>query len=186
MMVLARLLIPKDFGLVGMVTAATGILGLLKDAGLSAASVQRASITRAQTSTLFWINLAVGGLLATFCVGLAPALAAFYGDRRLFWVTVVSGTGFILNGAAVQHQAMLQRAMRFGMIATINIISLILSIAIGVGMAMAGGDTGRWWRWRTAPRRYTCWGCGWLRMDSWEAPAAIGNRLCLNTAARLR
>ena len=138
MMVLARLLIPKDFGLVGMVTAATGILGLLKDAGLSAASVQRASITRAQTSTLFWINLAMGGLLATFCVGLAPALAAFYGDRRLFWVTVVSGTGFILNGAAVQHQAMLQRAMRFGMIATINIISLILSIAIGVGMAMAG------------------------------------------------
>ena len=81
MMVLARLLIPKDFGLVGMVTAATGILGLLKDAGLSAASVQRASITRAQTSTLFWINLAMGGLLATFCVGLAPALAAFYGDR---------------------------------------------------------------------------------------------------------
>jgi PST family polysaccharide transporter len=72
-----------------MVTAATGILGLLKDAGLSAASVQRASITRAQTSTLFWINLAVGGPLATFCVGLAPALAAFYGDRRLFWVTVV-------------------------------------------------------------------------------------------------
>src|SRR4029450_13762332 len=93
MMVLARLLIPKDFGLVGMVTAATGILGLLKDAGLSAASVQRASVTRAQTSTLFWINLAVGGLLAMFCVGLAPALVAFYGDQRLFWVTVVSGTG---------------------------------------------------------------------------------------------
>ena len=184
MMVLARLLIPKDFGLVGMVTAATGILGLLKDAGLSAASVQRASITRAQTSTLFWINLAVGGLLATFCVGLAPALAAFYGDRRLFWVTVVSGTGFILNGAAVQHQAMLQRAMRFGMIATINIISLILSIAIGVGMA---GDTGRWWRWRPAPRRYTCWGCGWLPDGFLGSPSGDRESVpCLNMAARLR
>ena len=36
-----------------------------------------------------------------FCVGLAHALVAFYGDRRLFWVGLVSGTGFILNGAAV-------------------------------------------------------------------------------------
>ena len=176
MMVLARLLIPKDFGLVGMVTAATGILGLLKDAGLSAASVQRASITRAQTSTLFWINLAMGGLLATFCVGLAPALAAFYGDRRLFWVTVVSGTGFILNGAAVQHQAMLQRAMRFGMIATINIISLILSIAIGVGMAMAGlGILGVGGDGDQLPGNIHAGGVAGYRMDSWEAPVAIGN-----------
>jgi O-antigen/teichoic acid export membrane protein len=97
MIVLARAPDSEEFWFGAYGTATTGILGLLKDAGLSAASVQRASITRAQTSTLFWINLAVGGLLATFCVGLAPALAAFYVDRRLFWVTVVSGTGFILN-----------------------------------------------------------------------------------------
>jgi O-antigen/teichoic acid export membrane protein len=138
MMVLARLLTAKDFGLVGMVTAITGGLALLKDAGLSAASVQRASVTREQTSTLFWINLALGGLLAVLCVGMAPALVAFYGDQRLFWVMVVSGTGFIFNGAAAQHQAMLQRSMRFGIIASVNIISLALGIAIGVGLASAG------------------------------------------------
>jgi O-antigen/teichoic acid export membrane protein len=138
MIILARLLTPKDFGLVGMVTAVTGILGLLKDAGLSAASVQSASITPAQASTLFWINLSLGSLLAALCVVLAPALVAFYGDRRLFWVTVVMGTGFILNGAAAQHQAILQRSMRFGIITTINVISLVFGIAIGIGMAVAG------------------------------------------------
>src|SRR5262245_4645179 len=63
MMVLARLLLKEDFGLVNMVTALTGFLSLFRDAGLSMATVQRARITNAQASTLFWINLAVGGLL---------------------------------------------------------------------------------------------------------------------------
>src|ERR1700730_16310753 len=50
MVVLARLLVPEYFGLVGMVTACTGFLGMFRDAGLSMATVQRVSITRAQTS----------------------------------------------------------------------------------------------------------------------------------------
>ena len=53
LMVLARLLLKEDFGLVNMVTAFTGFLALFRDAGLSMATVQRASITRAQVSTLF-------------------------------------------------------------------------------------------------------------------------------------
>src|SRR5450755_4769580 len=63
MMVLARLLSPRDFGLVGMVTAFTGVLGLFRDFGLSAASVQRADVSEEQISTLFWINVLVGGML---------------------------------------------------------------------------------------------------------------------------
>jgi Polysaccharide biosynthesis protein len=56
LMVLARLLDPTDFGLVGMVTAVTGVLDLFRDFGLSAASVQRAAVTEEQISTLFWVN----------------------------------------------------------------------------------------------------------------------------------
>ena len=62
-MVLARLLNPKDFGLLGMVTAFTGVLSLFRDFGLSAASIQRATVTEAQSSTLFWINVLVGAIL---------------------------------------------------------------------------------------------------------------------------
>src|SRR6185369_3210145 len=68
LMVLARLLDPKDFGLVGMVTAFSGILFLFRDFGLSAAAVQRAKVTEEQISTLFWISLAVGAALTLVMV----------------------------------------------------------------------------------------------------------------------
>ena len=138
MVFLARLLTPKDFGLVGMVTAVTGFLGMFKDAGLSMATVQRDSVTHAQTSTLFWINVAVGGGLAIMCVLIAPVLVAFYGEPRLFWVAAASGTSFLFNGAAAQHRAMLQRGMRFLPLAIIDIVSLVSSLMVGVGMALAG------------------------------------------------
>jgi len=60
-----------------MVTAVTGVLSLLKDAGLSLASVQRAQITEEQSSTLFWINMLVGAVLAFLLLAIAPVLAAF-------------------------------------------------------------------------------------------------------------
>jgi O-antigen/teichoic acid export membrane protein len=138
MVVLARLLTPQDFGLVGMATACTGFLELFRDAGLSMAAVQRSSITRAQTSTLFWINLAVGGILAGLCVAMAPVLASFYHDPRLIWITMVLGSSFVFNGAAAQHRAILQRNMRFPALILIDVVSLVLSIALGIGMAVAG------------------------------------------------
>src|SRR5258707_10011661 len=80
LMVLARLLDPKDFGLVGMVTAFTGVLNLFRDFGLSTATVQRDHVTDDQVSTLFWINIFVGVVLAFILIGLAPFVAIFYHD----------------------------------------------------------------------------------------------------------
>src|SRR5262249_8237579 len=57
-MILARLLSPRDFGLVAMVMTVTNFLRVFKDAGLSIATVQRERITHAQVSNLFWINIA--------------------------------------------------------------------------------------------------------------------------------
>src|SRR5882724_6438773 len=87
MVIMARLLTPNDFGLVGMVAAVTGFLSLFRDLGLSMATIQRSSVTPEQTSTLFWINLAAGGILTTLCTCLGPVLAAFYGEPRLVWIT---------------------------------------------------------------------------------------------------
>src|SRR5271166_4829710 len=70
LIILARLLNPKDFGLVGMVTAFTGVLTLFRDFGLSAASVQRATVTEEQISALFWINVLVGGILTIITLAL--------------------------------------------------------------------------------------------------------------------
>lgn len=138
LMVMARLLDPKDFGLVGMVTVVTGVFGLFRDAGLSMATVQRDTISHEQVSTLFWINLLVGGVLALASVAMAPVLVAFYHEPRIFWVTVPLAAGFIFNAAGVQHSALLQRQMRFGALAAIEVIALVISIALGIGMAMSG------------------------------------------------
>jgi O-antigen/teichoic acid export membrane protein len=137
MVVLARVLSPADFGIVGMVTACTGLFELFRDMGLSVATIQKASITRAQTSTLFWINLAAGLVLSSLCAASAPLITCFYHEPRLFWPTIALGAGFILNGAAVQHRAILARDMRFAALAVIDIASVVGSIAVGIAMAAA-------------------------------------------------
>jgi len=138
LMVLARLLGPKDFGLVGMVTAFTGVLTLFRDFGLSAAAIQRSHVTDDQVSTLFWINVAVGAFLAMFTLAMAPAVAAFYHEPRLLGVTAALACSFFFNALGVQHQALLQRAMRFTALALVSVISLVVSTAIGIAGAMVG------------------------------------------------
>jgi O-antigen/teichoic acid export membrane protein len=138
LMILARLLVPKDFGLVGMVTAFTGVLGLFRDFGLSAAAIQRAAVTEEQASTLFWINLVVGVFLGLLAVGLAPAVAAFYHEPRLIGVTAALAAGFVFNAAGIQHGVILQREMRFTALAVVNTVALIVSSVVGVVGAVAG------------------------------------------------
>lgn len=138
LMILARLLSPRDFGLVGMVTAFTGVLNLLKDFGLSSAAVQRSEVTDEQISTLFWINILVGALLGLLTLAAAPLIASFYHEPRLFGVTAVLAAGFVFNAAGVQHSALLQRQMRFTAISVIAVVSLVAGTAVAIAGAKAG------------------------------------------------
>jgi PST family polysaccharide transporter len=137
-MFLARLLSAEDFGLQGMVLALTGFIGLFREAGLGAATIQRLEVTEEQISTLFWINAAVGVALAIATAILAPLLAAFYGQPRLYWITIVSGVAFAFSGLAAQHQALLVRRMQFSTVAKIDVLSLTISSAAAVAMALLG------------------------------------------------
>ncbi len=137
-MILARLLEPRDFGLVGMVTAAVGILGLFKDFGLSTAIVQSAAITNEQLSTLFWLNVLAAVILSGLILAAAPLLVAFYREPRLFGISVALAVGFLFNGVAVQHGALLHRHMRFTTMAVIEIMTQLVAILVGVVMAIRG------------------------------------------------
>jgi O-antigen/teichoic acid export membrane protein len=138
MMVLARLLSPEDFGLQGMVVVVTSFLGLFRDAGLGRATIQRLEVTHQQTSTLFWINVAFGAILAALCAALAPALVAFYHEPRLYWIAVISGATFLFNGLSAQHSALLQRSMQFVTQAKIEVLSLAGGAGTGIVMALLG------------------------------------------------
>ena len=137
LMVLARLLDPKDFGLVAMVTAVTGVFALFRDAGLSMVTIQRPTISREEISTLFWLNMLAGTIVAALSVAIAPLLVTFYHEPRLFWVTVVLASGFLFNAAGAQHSALLQRNMRFTTISAIDIVSQTISALVGIALAMS-------------------------------------------------
>lgn len=136
--ILARLLTPRDFGLVAMVTTVTSFLRVFKDTGLSIATVQRERITHAQVSNLFWINVAVSALTSALVAGLAPAIAWFYHDRALVGVTLLLSMTFVISGSTVQHQALLKRQMRFKALAFIEIGSVAIGVVVGIVMALRG------------------------------------------------
>ena len=142
LMILARLLDPKDFGLVAMVTVLTGVLSLFRDFGLSTATVQRTEVTEEQLSTLFWINVIIGALLTCVALACAAPIADFYHDPRLRLITIASSGVFLFNALGVQHSALLQRQMRFTTLAAIDSLSVFISAAVGIGAALNG--SGYW------------------------------------------
>jgi PST family polysaccharide transporter len=134
-MVMARLLTPRDYGLIGMVTVVTGFLTIFKDIGLSRATIQRNVLTHDEASSLFWINGAVGVGIALLTAAIAPAIARFYGEPRLTNITIALACGFLVSGFSVQHQALLRRRMRFGILAANDVFSITLASVVGITMA---------------------------------------------------
>jgi len=138
--VLARLLTPQDYGLIGMVTVVTGFVGLFKDLGLSMATVQKEEITHEQVSTLFWVNIALSLVTMLVAAALAPIIASFYNEPRLIWITLTLSAGFIISGAGVQHGALLNRQMRFTSLVIIDLLSTTGSLIITVIVAWNGAQ----------------------------------------------
>jgi PST family polysaccharide transporter len=138
MVVMARLLDPKDFGLVAMVLVLTGIFDLFSTAGLSTATVQRETISYPQLSNMFWINVLVGMTLTVACLAAAPALAAVYHEDRLLWIAVALSAGFLLTGVSVQHVALLERQLKYGIIAVIDVAAQLIACALAISLALVG------------------------------------------------
>jgi len=136
--VLARLLVPEDYGLIGMATVVIGFVEYFKDLGLSTATIQRREINHQQISTLFWINIAVACLVALIVALLAPAVASFYNEPRLQKITLVLAINFIFGGLTVQHQALLRRQMQYVSLAKVEIASMFMGVATSVVAAYYG------------------------------------------------
>jgi O-antigen/teichoic acid export membrane protein len=137
-MILARLLIPGDFGLIAMVTVIAGILiefGILR---LAEATIQKKDLNHQQVSTLFWINVCLCLILAIIFALASPIVAWFYNEPRLTAITIALAGGFIFNGLSIQHMALLQRNMEFSKIAAIQISSVITTDTIVIILAWQG------------------------------------------------
>lgn len=135
---LARLLTPDDYGLIGMVTALTGAAFLLQDLGLSQATIQRERVTHGQVNALFWVNVAVGGAIAIGLTLAAPAIAAFYGRQELTGIVVALSITFFILSFSAQHEALLNRQMRFKELTLVEVLAYALSVGSAIVAALLG------------------------------------------------
>ena len=137
-LVLARLLTPADFGIIGMVTVVINFIALFKDAGLSTATIQNSDIDSKQISTLFWINAGISLSLALIILLSSPLIAIFYKKPELTAVTAILSVEFMVQGTIIQHRALLQRHLKFSALAIIDIIAQLGMITVAIVMAVLG------------------------------------------------
>ncbi len=136
--ILARLLAPADFGLFAMIAAFLAIFELVKDLGLSTATIQRSSLTHRQVSTLFWLNGTLGIGIALLTAAAAPLFAWLYGEPALLHIVPVVAVSFLFTGFAAQHLALLRRQMRFTAVALVQFVSEAAALGLAVAAALAG------------------------------------------------
>ncbi|MCW2238552.1 lipopolysaccharide biosynthesis protein [Azospirillum canadense] len=138
MVIIARLLSPADFGLVAMVLPVVAFASAFQELGLGAATVQKASVTFQQISTLFWINAAASGVLAALLAVGAPYVAAFYGNGQLTDITIAFAGILLVSGLAAQHLALFRRQMRFVALSFIDSAAMVTGVALGLLAAWFG------------------------------------------------
>ena len=139
---LARLLMPADFGLVAMVSSCAALITLVQDLGLTQATIQRERISQAQASALFWLAAGFSLLLALVFAAFARPIAWLFGDPRLIDLTLGFASLVVLGGAQSQHYALLNRELRFKTLAVIDALRVTLSTAVGIVVAWL---TGSYW-----------------------------------------
>jgi PST family polysaccharide transporter len=140
--VLARLLTPQDYGLIGMVAILVGFLGMFQYLGLSTATIQWSDLNHQQVSALFWMNIALSAAIMLVTIAAAPFAAWFYKEPRLIGITIGYAVSILVTGLYIQHEAILIRQMRFAMTAVIEVSAM----AIGLGAAIVAAIYGaRYW-----------------------------------------
>ncbi|HEY8721502.1 lipopolysaccharide biosynthesis protein [Pengzhenrongella sp.] len=138
MVVLARILLPSDFGLVAMVTAIIGVAEIVRDVGLSSAAIQARTLSAGERTNLFWVNTGLGAACAAIAIALTPVIVAIYHEPRLTHVVPPLAAVFILSGLNTQLRADLSRSLRFRALAGSDVISQGTGMLVAVIAAWRG------------------------------------------------
>jgi PST family polysaccharide transporter len=140
--VLARLLSPREFGLLSMVVIFTGFASIFQNVGLGAALVQYQDITEKHLSSVFWVNVGSGLVLTALFVSFSPLIGAFYDESLLIPITSILALQFLFGGLSTVHRTLFQKRVDFKTLSLTGILSTIL--AGGTAMYMAWAGYGVW------------------------------------------
>lgn len=136
--VLARQLDPADFGLIAMVVAVVGVVDLVRDFGLTGAILQSRELSERMWQSLMWLSLLVGFVLMAIVAALAPVLALLYNEDRLVVLTLAIAPTLVVNGLLMPMQARIQRDLRFGTMASIDVMSMLSGVVLAIIAASLG------------------------------------------------
>ncbi len=135
-LLLARLLVPADFGLIGILMVFCTLSYVLVDSGFCSALVRSEKVTATDYSSIFYFNLAVAVVIYAALFFSAPLIAVFFAQPQIVPVSRVIFLGFIFSALYLVPLASLTRALSFRKIAAVNIFSVILSGVLGIYLAL--------------------------------------------------
>ena len=137
-LILARILLPEDFGLMAIIAVVLGYGFSFADVGINKALVHFRDTTQRQRSTLYWLNIAAGTSLTLIVYFLAPILAGLFGEPRLIDLIRISGGAFFIVTFGQQFLVLLQKEFRFRVLAIINVVCAVFGIGVSISMALEG------------------------------------------------
>ena len=135
---LARLLVPEDFGLIAMVLVVIRFAGLMADVGLGSALVQKKEITEDHLNSVFWINNLIGAILMGSVMLLSSGIAAFYARPELELISVALSVNFVVSSLAMVPRTRLARDLAFRELSIIDMLAMFIAGAVAISMAMKG------------------------------------------------
>lgn len=138
MIIMARILTPADYGLVGMVLVFIFIAQSLVDSGFSQALIRKQDRDETDNSTAFYFNIAIGLALYVLIWFLSPVVARFYDEPRLLWLTRVICLGIIFNSFVVVQRALLTVEIDFKTQAKASAFAALSGGVTGITMAYTG------------------------------------------------
>lgn len=138
MIIMARILTPADYGLVGMLAIFIAVSQSLIDSGFSQALIRKQDRTEIDNSTVFYFNIGVGAVLYAIMWICAPLIADFYNESILIPLTRAISLGFVFNSLTVVQRALLTINLDFKTQAKASLIGAVLSGGVGIWMAYHG------------------------------------------------
>ncbi len=136
--VLARLLFPEQFGLIGMLTIFMAVAQSFLDSGFGAALIQKREVTPTDTCSIFYFNILVGLAAAGLLCMVAPWIAAFYHEPILTPLTRALSLTIVINSFGMVQNTILTKQINFKTQTKVSLNASIMSGIIGVTLAVAG------------------------------------------------
>ncbi len=133
--VLARLLSPEEYGLIGIIGIFTAIFNIILDSGLSTALIRKDGVTDEDYCTVFWTNLVLSFFLTAILYFSAPLISSFFNRPELVPYIHVMSFILVINALSITQQTRLTKNIDFKTQTKISLISHVLSGVIGIIMA---------------------------------------------------